>query len=61
MDTLRAGLSKAGGPAHVSTAAIQADEYGYDSGYHTEEKELCLLENERTACFDSGDDNRFWS
>lgn len=36
MDTLRAGLKQAGGPAHVSPAFMQADEYGYDSGYHTE-------------------------
>lgn len=50
MDTLRAGLKKAGGPAHVGPASLQADEYGYDNSY-PEQKEICLQEVERTGCF----------
>jgi hypothetical protein len=51
LDTLRGAGIKAGGPGRVSAASIQADEYGYDSGYHTEQKEICLMESQRTGCF----------
>jgi hypothetical protein len=48
MDTLRAaGMQQTGGPA-----SIQAEEH--DSDYHVEQKELCLVEKERTACPSDG-------
>jgi hypothetical protein len=63
MDTLRAGLKKTDSPAKVSAASMQSAEYGYDSGYHTEQKELCLVEKERDTCFPGLDtaETLFWS
>jgi hypothetical protein len=56
MDTLRARMQQTGGPAQVKTAAsLPAEEYD------VEQKELCLIEKERTACKNVGPTASFWT